>query len=116
VLPSLLHEDPRYFRKGDDYSPLHRALYSAGTALWCRRDAGSWGPNYSNIIGNFISGGISNLYYPAADRGLGKTVTGALPVTAEGTVGSELIEFWPDIERRIIRHRNKKHRDLTRQP
>ena len=102
VLTVAFKEDPRYFREGSAYSPLHRALYSAGTAIWTRRDNGTMGPNYANVIGNFISGGISNAYYPAADRGLGKTVTGAITVTAEGTIGSELIEFWPDIAHKLF--------------
>ena len=48
-------------------------------------------------MGNFIAGGISNLYYPAADRGVEQTVQSALTVTAEGMIGAALIEFWPDI-------------------
>ncbi|RRA49177.1 hypothetical protein [Acidipila sp. EB88] len=112
VLTSALHEDPRYFRKGEDFSPMHRALYSASTAVWARRDSGNWGPNYANILGNIIAGGISNAYYPSSDRGVGKTFTGALTVTAEGTIGSELEEFWPD----IAAHFQKKHREkLMRQ-
>ncbi len=102
VLTVAFKEDPRYFREGEAYSPLHRALYSAGTAVWTRKDSGKHEPNYANVLGNFISGGISNLYYPAAERGFGKTVTGAITVTAEGTVGSELIEFWPDIARKLF--------------
>ncbi len=112
VLTVAFKEDPRYFREGNTHSPLHRALYSAGTALWTRRDNGKSGPNYANVLGNFISGGISNLYYPAADRGLGKTFTGAVTVTAEGTIGSELIEFWPDIAHRLFR---KHYRQLEQQ-
>lgn len=109
VLTSAFREDPRYFREGEGYSYLHRGLYSAGTAVWCRRDAGGWGPNYANVLGNMISGGISNVYYPAADRGVGKTFTGAITVTAEGIYGSELEEFWPDIEGYFLRrHREKK--------
>ena len=102
VLTVAFKEDPRYFRKGENFSPLHRALYSAETAVWTRRDSGKWGPNYANVLGNIISGGISNAYYPAADRGIGKTFTGAATVTAEGTIGSELIEFWPDISRKLF--------------
>ena len=102
VLTVAFKEDPRYFRKGEDFSPLHRALYSASTAIWTRRDNGKWGPNYANVLGNIISGGISNAYYPAADRGLSKTFTGAATVTAEGTIGSELIEFWPDIAHKLF--------------
>ncbi len=102
VLTTVLKEDPRYYREGDSYSYLHRAGYSALTAVWTRNDNGRWGPNFANVMGNFISGGISNLYYPSADRGVGKTITGAITVTAEGTIGSELIEFWPDIARKLM--------------
>jgi hypothetical protein len=104
ILPILFKEDPRYLRLGSG-TFTHRFLYSAATTIWCRRDNGSWGPNYANVLGNFISGGISNFYYPAADRGFGQTVDGALTVTAEGVVGAEFVEFWPDISRHLF----KKH-------
>ena len=104
ILPILFKEDPRYFRLGSG-TFTHRFLYSAATTIWCRRDNGTWGPNYANVLGNFISGGISNAYYPAADRGVGQTIDGALTVTAEGVVGAEFVEFWPDISRHVF----KKH-------
>jgi len=43
--------------------------YAIANAVICKGDNGHWQPNYSNILGNLASGGISNLYYPAADRG-----------------------------------------------
>jgi hypothetical protein len=104
ILPVLLKEDPRYFRLGSG-TFTHRFLYSASTTVWCKRDNGKWGPNYANVLGNFISGGISNAYYPAADRGVEQTLDGALTVTAEGVIGAEFIEFWPDISRHLF----KKH-------
>lgn len=104
VLPVLLKEDPRYFRLGTG-SFFRRFLYSASTTIWCRRDDGKWGPNYANVAGNFIGGAISNLYYPSEVGGVEKTAVSAMTVTAEGTFGAELIEFWPDIER----HYRKKH-------
>jgi hypothetical protein len=104
ILPILFKEDARYFRLGEG-TFTHRFFYSAATTIWCRRDNGSWGPNYANVLGNFISGGISNAYYPAAERGFGQTVDGALTVTAEGVVGAEFVEFWPDISRHLF----KKH-------
>jgi hypothetical protein len=105
VLPVLLKEDPRYYRMGSG-SFVRRFSYSANTALWCRRDNGTWGPNYANVAGNFISGGISNLYYPDEDSGVEKTVIGAMTVTAEGVIGSELIEFLPDIEHHFLKNRH----------
>ena len=96
ILPIVLHEDPRYFRLGHG-SIARRFLYGMSAAVWCKRDNGTSGPNYANVMGNFIAGGISNIYYPPADRGFGQTVQSALTVTAEGIIGAELIEFWPDI-------------------
>jgi hypothetical protein len=107
VLPVLLKEDPRYFRMGTG-SFTRRFAYSASTALWCRRDNGKWGPNYANVAGNFISGGISNLYYPDENSGFEKTVIGAMTVTAEGVIGAELIEFLPDIQHHFTKNRQKK--------
>jgi hypothetical protein len=107
VLPVLLREDPRYYRKGTG-SFWSRFSYSASTAIWCRRDNGSWGPNYANVAGNFISGGISNAYYPDEVGGAEKTIIGAVTVTAEGIIGSELVEFLPDLQRHFTRNRQPK--------
>ena len=106
VLPSWWHEDPRYYRMG--HGPfLKRMGYSAVTTVWCRRDSGKWGPNYANVAGNFIGGSISNLYYPADQRGVGLTLGRGASVTYEGIVGAELAEFWPD----IAQHFMKKHQE-----
>lgn len=109
ILPILFHEDPRYFRKGTG-TFTSRFLYSASTTVWCKRDSGRWGPNYANVGGNFVAGGISNIYYPESDRGFSLTVTRALTVTAEGVIGSEFVEFWPDISQHLF---HKKDRSLT---
>lgn len=69
ILPSLLHQDPRYFRKGSG-SFSSRLWYSITTTVRCKNDDGKWVPNYSNVMGNLASGGISNLYYPESDREL----------------------------------------------
>jgi hypothetical protein len=96
ILPIVLHQDPRYFRLGHG-SFRHRLLYSMSTAVMCKSDSGKWEPNYSNVLGNLISGGISNVYYPEQDRGAAQTFQSAATVTAEGMIGAALIEFWPDI-------------------
>jgi hypothetical protein len=67
ILPSLLKQDPRYFYKGTG-KMTSRALYAIANSVICKGDNRRWQPNYSNILGNLASGGISNLYYPAQDR------------------------------------------------
>jgi hypothetical protein len=108
VLPSLWHQDPRYFRLGQG-PPMHRILYALSTNIRAKHDGtGKWEPNYSNLVGNLISGGISNLYLPANERGVGSTFEGAFLVTAEGGVGSMLEEFWPDFIHYLQRRKQRK--------
>lgn len=68
VYPSIFHQDPRYFYKGKG-SVGSRALYAISAAVVARGDDGKWKPNYSRVLGNFSAAAISNLYYPASDRG-----------------------------------------------
>ena len=93
ILPSILRQDPRYFYKGTG-SITSRALYAISTVVICRGDNGHWQPNYSNVAGNLISAGISNLYYPASNRhGAGETIDNSLINTAEGAASALLQEF-----------------------
>jgi hypothetical protein len=107
VLPSVLHEDPRYFQKGTGRAAT-RALWAAASTVWCRRDNGAWGPNYANVAGNMIGAAIARVYYPASERTVGDTIDDGLTVTVEGIVGAEVIEFWPDIARHYKRKRAEK--------
>jgi len=70
ILPSILKQDPRYFYKGTG-TKRERILYAIANAVICKGDNGHWQPNYSSVLGSLASGGISNLYYPASDRGAG---------------------------------------------
>ena len=107
ILTSWWHEDPRYYRKGAGSSGMDRFWWAAGSSLWCKRDNGSWGPNYANVIGNLIGGSIANVYYPPSQRGLAPTLEHSASVTYYGVLGAEIIEFWPD----IAGHYERKHRE-----
>jgi len=110
VLPSLFHQDPRYFRMGHG-TVLHRALYSISTTFRTRGDSGNWQPAYSNLLGNMIGAAISNVYYPNYpddERGLYPTLRRGLSVTYQGTIGGLLEEFYPDLSDLYKRHRARK--------
>jgi hypothetical protein len=111
VLPSWWHEDPRYFQKGTG-SAMGRILWAASSTVWCRRDNGKWGPNYANVAGNLIGSSVARVYYPASERTVSDTIQDGLTVSAEGIVGSEVIEFWPDLVRR---HKRKRAEKLAQQ-
>jgi hypothetical protein len=109
VLPTILHQDPRYFRLG--HGPIRRRVfYAIGTAFVCKHDnTHKWEPNYSNVLGNMLAGEISNLYYPASSNSnFGQTIETGLTVTVEGAFGSTLEEFWPDISRKFL-HKDPTH-------
>ncbi|MGA9390920.1 MAG: carboxypeptidase-like regulatory domain-containing protein [Candidatus Sulfotelmatobacter sp.] len=67
VLPSLLHQDPRYFYQGSG-TKKSRALHAVLAAFICKGDNGAWQPNYSTWGGDLISSSISLAYYPSSDR------------------------------------------------
>jgi hypothetical protein len=108
ILPAILHQDPRYFRLGHG-AVTHRLLYALAANVICKHDnTGKWEPNYSNVLGNLAAGGISTLYYPSSDSGVGLTISNGFIVTAEGAVGSIFDEFWPDVSRKFL-HRDPTH-------
>ena len=107
ILPSLLHQDPRYYRKGEG-TIKSRVVYAALATFICHGDNGRRQFNVSNVLGNFIAGAISNAYYPSNERGLGLTVENASIVTVEGVFGSEWLEFSPDLVGYVQRKRQAK--------
>jgi Carboxypeptidase regulatory-like domain len=92
ILPSLLKQDPRYFYKGSG-SKRSRVLYALANSVICRGDNGHWQANYSGILGSLASGGISNLYYPAHDRGAGLTFENTLIGIGTTAAANILQEF-----------------------
>jgi len=93
ILPSLLKQDPRYFYKGSG-GARRRILYALANSVICKGDDGRWQANYSNIVGTFAAGGISNLYYPAANRnGAGLTLANGLIGIGESATVNLLQEF-----------------------
>jgi hypothetical protein len=93
ILPSLLHQDPRYFYKGIG-SIRARVLYAIATVVICKGDNGRWQPNYSNVLGNLASASISNLYYPTVDgKGARLTIDNWLIGTGSGAIGALFQEF-----------------------
>jgi hypothetical protein len=92
ALPALLHQDPRYFYRGSG-TIRERVFYAMSTAVMCRSDKGHWEFNYSNVFGNLAAGGISNLYYPSHDRGIGLTFTNWAIGTAGDAASGLVREF-----------------------
>lgn len=90
VLPSLLHQDPRYFYQGTG-TAKSRLLHALSIAFVTKADNGHQQVNYSSIGGDLASGAIANAYYPSKDRGPGLVFSSAL-IGAGGRMVSAVIQ------------------------
>jgi hypothetical protein len=111
AFPSLLHQDPRYFRKGQG-SGWSRVRYSVSRGFVTRSDSGGTQPNWSNVLGKFTGAGLSNLYYPPDDRGASLTLSRVAISLSYQMLGNLAIEFWPEIHRKFLGG-NKKQNSQT---
>lgn len=90
ILPSLLHQDPRYFYQGTGTtgSRVRHAMFSPFVA---KGDNGKWQPNYSSLGGDLAASGLANLYYPRSDRGAG-LVLGNFAIGTAERIGASLAQ------------------------
>jgi hypothetical protein len=102
ILPSVLHDDPRFFRKGHG-SVKGRIGYALTRVVVTRTDSGGSRFNTSEVLGNGIVASIGNFYYPDS-RGFGDTAQRMGTQIATDALSGVLKEFWPDIKHRLHRH------------
>ncbi len=104
VLANLLHQDPRYFRKGPEYGVLHRVGYSVTRIAVARQDSGKQAFNTSGIFGMMLGIGASNLYYPKSSVNW-EVMEGRITTSLTGSlIGNLTSEFWPDLQRFFHKH------------
>ena len=101
VYPSLLKEDPRYYRMAQGKFS-RRLSYPISRLFVTRTDAGNTRCNFSELFGNATAAGISNLYHPAEDRTLSRNLGTLGMLYMWDGVSNEMKEFWPDIRRKVL--------------
>jgi hypothetical protein len=110
ILPSVLHQDPRYFQLGSG-SFTHRALYAISRNIVTRTDSGGSQFNYSEIVGGGMSAFISTYsYHPSEDKTISNTMSVWATQYAYDTITIVVKEFWPDI------HRKLSHKNIVKEP
>ena len=101
IYPTLLHQDPRYFRKGTG-SGFSRLLYAMGQIFWTHTDSGGPMFNFSEIAGNATGVAISQAYYP--DHRTAGNAAGSLAIQVGDDMASNILkEFYPDLRRKLSR-------------
>lgn len=105
IFPSVLHEDPRYYRLGHG-TVSHRTFYSLSRLFVARTDDGRSRFNYSENVGNAVAAGISSFYHPPEDHTLAHNLGTYGTLVMWDGVSNLMKEFWPDI-RRKMQHKQK---------
>lgn len=104
LFPTLLHEDPRYFRKVTG-SVKSRLAYAAERVIIGKTDSGKWNFNYSEWLGNGSVAAIGNLYYPN-EKGFDSTMQRMLTQVGTDALSDVLKEFWPDVKRHFSKKKS----------
>ena len=98
--PIMLHEDPRYFRRGYG-SKWSRTWYAATRVFVTHTDAGGTRFNFSELLGNAAGTAISNAYY-SDTRDVGDNVEKLGSQIGIDAVSQVLKEFWPDVKHKLF--------------
>lgn len=101
LLPSLLHQDPRYFYQGTG-TKRSRWLHAISNPFITRGDNGCREFNFSGIGGDLASGAIAESYYPESERGGALILRSAL-IGAAGRMANGIIQEF--LLRKVTTHR-----------
>jgi hypothetical protein len=104
VLPSLLHQDPRYYYQGTGTNKS-RVFHALRSSFVCKGDNGQWQPNYSTVGGDLASAALSNAYYPSSNRGVGLFLSNFFVDTGQRAAANLAQEF---LLRRLTKAKNQK--------
>jgi hypothetical protein len=107
LFPSVLHEDPRYYRRGTG-SVWSRTGYAASRIFVTHTDSGKLRFNFSEWSGNAAATAISNVYY-SDGRNVSANVSKLVEQCSLDALGQVLKEFWPDIKRKFFEHSPESH-------
>ncbi len=96
--PVLLHEDPRYFRKGEG-GFWRRGGYALRRIMVTRTDDDRGQFNYAEFGGNAVAAGISLTYHSQEERTFSNFGSGFATQIVIDVIANQLKEFWPDLRR-----------------
>jgi len=101
IYPVMLHQDPRYFRRGAG-SAWARLASAAGQVFWTHTDSDRTQFNFSEIAGRSTAVAISTAYYP--DNRTATNAVSKLGVQLGVHIASNILkEFWPDMNHKLSR-------------
>ena len=100
LIPSIAHQDP-YYHRLPDATVTRRAFHGVAQIAWTQGDNGRGMVNCGVLVGFAIDGAISNLYVPGQRDNLSSSVSRYFIGLGTAPAGNFIVEFLPDIARRI---------------
>lgn len=111
VVPTVFHQDPRYYPAREGSSKLHRVAYASSRVFMTRSDSGRRTWNGSYILGNLASAGMGNLFIQNRDAG---TIFTDFAIGMGSDAGFNILkEFWPSLRKHVPGKRTKKLGDVV---
>jgi hypothetical protein len=108
LLPSLLHEDTRFYPLGHGHNIAVRELYVISRQGVARTYGGSQTPNIAGLGGKVLTQYISRYYYPPGSSDFSVLATKFGYSVMRDVIFSSIREFYPDIAAHYIsKHREK---------
>jgi hypothetical protein len=104
LVPAVMHEDPRYYTLGHG-GFFRRVKYALSRVVVTKTDSGGRSFNFSEIVGNGMEAGLSNLYYPPEERSLRNTAVNWVAQLEAASLNNIIREFWPDIRHKMLRQK-----------
>jgi len=104
LVPAVTHEDPRYYTLGHG-GFFRRTRYALSRVVVTKTDSGGRSFNFSEIVGNGLEAGLSNLYYPPEERSLHNTAMNWVAQLEAASINNIVREFWPDIRHKLLRQK-----------
>lgn len=101
VYPTILHQDPRYFRRGTG-SAWSRLGYAVGQIFWTHTDSGFKQFNFSEILGSSTGVAISNAYYPDNRNAADSATRFGIQIGVD-IAGNIFKEFSPELNQLLSR-------------
>jgi hypothetical protein len=107
LLPSLLHEDTRFYALGNESSIPARILYVIDRQAITRTYGGRQTPNIAGLGGKVLTQVVSRNYYPPSATSFSVLASKFGYSVMRDVIFSSIREFYPDIAAHYI----KKHRE-----
>lgn len=101
LIPSIAHQDPRYYRMPRETSIKRRFFYAVSRTFVANHDDGTLMPNYATLLTYPINAELSNFYVPGIHSDASSTVARVAIGLGTDPVNNLITEFLPDVARHV---------------